>query len=95
MTIQTRDPTQPVPLLLTDSMLVTFLKLREHILIPVISHDDPVDPRVGWDPSECDQIKMESDMRDYYNGTLVDIQQYVTVYKAVKSEMYNLKRIRR
>ena len=85
----TRDPT----LLLQDSILVSFLKLRGHNLVPVICRDDPVDPRVAWDPTNCDQSKLEFDMLDFYNDARVGIQSFNTVFKAVKSSMYNLKRI--
>lgn len=74
-------------------MLVTYLKQRGHLLIPVISRDDPADPRVGWVPCSCNQIELKGHIRDFYND--VDLQAFITVFKAIKSEMYNMKRIRR
>ena len=78
---------------LEDTMLIAYLKLKGHIVIPWISRDDPDDPRVSFD-IEGDELQIEADMQTFYSETeQVKIQALSRVYKEVKSAMYAMKRI--
>ena len=82
--------------LLEDTMLVAFLKLKGITATPwVCTDDDDVNKgRVQFEMSG-EPGEVEKQMQAYYGNEKVGIQDYVRCLKETKSEMYNIKKITR
>ena len=77
---------------LEDTSLVAFLQLQGHKVIPLLSKEPtPEEPQVRI------SFEVEGDITKsteaYYNNTLVGISDYVKCLKAVRSSMFNMKKI--
>lgn len=79
--------------MLEDSKLVAFLKLKGHRIIAHICRDDPKDPRVGF-TVDGDGDQIDRDTQAYYDNEQVGIQDYIRCLAEIKSQMYNMRKMR-
>jgi hypothetical protein len=77
---------------LEDVMLVSFLKLKGHVIKPWLSRDDPRDPRVSFD-IQGDEKVIEENIKAFYDNTAVNIQDFCRCLKETKSTMYAMRKI--
>jgi hypothetical protein len=82
---------QPAPTNLEDTSLIAFLLYKGHKIHPW--RDSTERNHVVFDVIGDSQA-IEIDMDKYYNNEQVGIQDYVRCLKEVKSQMYNLKKIK-
>jgi hypothetical protein len=76
---------------LEDTSLVAFLLLKGYKIKPWRDTQDS--DHVSFDiEGEADRI--EQDMQKYYSNEQVGIQDYIKCLKEVKSQMYNLKKVK-
>lgn len=83
--------------MLSDTMLIAFLKVRGHTAIPWIQVDengnyDPRNPRIEFDVIG-EEKELEESMQLYHGNEPVGIQDYVRSLREVKSAIYDMKKI--
>lgn len=84
-----RDQPQAPNSNLEDTMLVAWLRLRGHQIVPLINREDS---RVVFDIiGETQDI--EESVRAYFDNDQVGVQDYVRALKQTKSEMYNMRKV--
>jgi hypothetical protein len=76
---------------LEDTSLVAFLLLKGHRIKPWRETNSP--DHVSFD-IEGEALEIEFDMQKYYNNEQVGIQDFIKCLKEVKSQMYNLKKVK-
>jgi hypothetical protein len=79
-------PLSAEPTRLQDTALVAYLRLRGYLLKP-----DIVNERVDFVTFD----DVESAMKEFYGGDVVNITAFCRHLKDVKTEMYNLKQIKK
>lgn len=80
--------------MLEDSKLAAFLKLKGHRIVAYICRDYPGDVRVGFMVEGDEETKNKS-TQAYYDNEQVGIQDYIRCLAEVKSQMYNMRKMRR
>jgi hypothetical protein len=84
----------PANQLYEDMLLVAFFKLKGHGIIPHICRDDPGNVSVAFEVLG-DEGKKEESIRDFYDNVQVGVQEYVWCYREIKSQMCNLRKLKR
>lgn len=83
----------PMDVIIEDTKLVAFLKLKGFSITAQICRDDPRDVRVGF-TIQGDQDDIEKATALYYANEQVGITDYIRTLNEVKSQMYNIRKLR-